>query len=78
MIIIMGNCIGETFPVRHANTGIFSHFHYVISRLDEQRLALLDGVAPDMEAAKDAVRNALQRLSAEDAGNRASRMSGAA
>ncbi len=56
VIIVKGEYIGEIIPVRDAATDTFSHFRYVISRLDEQRPALLDGIATDIERAKDAVR----------------------
>ncbi len=59
MIIVQGNRMGEISLVRDPETDTFSHFRYVISRLDEERPALLDGVARDFEAAKKAVRAAL-------------------
>ncbi len=59
MIIVKGDCIGEIYPVRDADTDLFSHFRYVISRLDNRHFTLLDGVARDIDAAKQAVRTAL-------------------
>ncbi len=62
MIIVKGDCIGEIYPVRDADSDAFSHFRYVISRLDDEHAALLDGVARDIETAKEAVRLALDGL----------------
>lgn len=66
MIIVKGDCIGEIFPVRDAAIDTFSHFRYVISRLDEERPALVDGVARDIEAAKEAVRTALEGFGTQE------------
>ena len=62
---VEGNCIGEIYPVRDADSDLFSHFRYVITRLDDNRPALLDGVARDIEGAKDAVRMALDGFAAK-------------
>ncbi len=34
MIIVKGNCVGEIYPVRDVETESFSHFRYVVSRID--------------------------------------------
>ncbi len=66
MIIVKGDCIGEIYPVRDPRSDMFSHFRYEVSRLNEDCPALREGVAKDMEAAKDAVRKALDKLAGED------------
>jgi hypothetical protein len=67
MIIVKGNCVGEIYPVRD-ETESFSHFRYVVSRIEDERSTLLDGVANDIEAARAAVLRALDVFASDARG----------
>ncbi len=69
MIIVKGNCVGEIYPVRDESES-FSHFRYVVCRIDEERSSLLDGVANDIEAARAAVLRALDIFASDTRGCR--------
>jgi hypothetical protein len=68
VIIVKGDCIGQIYPVGDADTDLFSHFQYVISRFDGERPSPLDGVAKDIEAAKAAARTALEGFATKSGG----------
>ncbi len=68
MIIVKGNCVSEIHPVRDESES-FSHFRYVVSRIDEERSSLLDGVANDIEAARAAVLKALDIFASDTRGS---------